>query len=64
MKKLVSLILAVVSTMLLVTGATHAAEKFDPLAEAAKPSATNFSAQAPSAPCIVVEEDPPVSVSL
>jgi hypothetical protein len=58
MKKLISLSLAVISTVLLVSGATHAAEKFDSLAATSTPSNSDLNTTAPGAPCIVGDEPP------
>jgi len=55
MKKLTSLALAMVSTMLLVTGATQAAEKLDPLAQSAVPSVSNPAEMIPGSPCLIME---------
>ena len=56
MKKLTSLALAMVSTMLLVTGATRAAEKFDVLAQPANPAASDTGTPSPAGPCVIIEE--------
>lgn len=51
MKKLTSLALAMVSTMLLVTGATRAAEKFDPSAKGMTPMDAESVARSSTLPC-------------
>jgi len=57
MKKLTSLVLAMVSAMLLVAGATQAAEKLDPLANVAAQAVSNGDVMLPSPPCQI--QDPP-----
>jgi hypothetical protein len=51
MKKLTSLGLAVVSTMFLLAGATHAAEKLDPLAHDAMPAVSDANPPQLTMPC-------------
>jgi hypothetical protein len=51
MKKLTSLVLAVVSTMFLFAGATHAAEKLDPLAHESMPAVSDTTPPQLSGPC-------------
>jgi hypothetical protein len=57
MKKTVSLLLAVVSTMFLFAGATQAAEKFDQLAESPTRARTGDSVELSSGPCIVQPDE-------
>jgi hypothetical protein len=52
MKKLTSLVLAVVSTMFLFAGATQAAEKFDSLARSAVPAISGSQDSMPDLPCV------------
>ena len=52
MKKLVSLVFAVVSTMFLFAGATQAAEKFDTLSAGKASNLTGSVMDGPSMPCI------------
>ena len=56
MKKLTSLVLAVVSTMFLFAGATQAAEKFDALGRSTVPSISGPTSDMPGVPCIVPDE--------
>jgi hypothetical protein len=58
MKKLTSLILAVVSTMFLFVGATKAAEKFDSTARCALPAIADAVELLPLPPCSVPDEPP------
>ena len=58
MKKLTSLILAVVSTMFLFAGATKAAEKFDSIAHAARPVLAESVDGLAALPCCI-PDDPP-----
>ena len=51
MKKLVSLVFAVVSTMFLFAGATQAAEKFDTIGRSATPALTGSVMDGPALPC-------------
>jgi len=55
MKKLTSLVLAMVSAMLLVVGATQAAEKLDPLAQSSVQSVSNAAEMIPAPPCVILE---------
>lgn len=52
MKKLTSLALAVVSTMFLFAGATHAAEKLDPLAHESMPAVSDTNPPQLPMPCL------------
>jgi hypothetical protein len=56
MKKLLSLLLAVASTMFLFAGATQAAEKFDTLGSDKAASLTGTVMDGPTAPCVVPDE--------
>jgi hypothetical protein len=55
MKKLTSLTLAVVSTMFLAVGATHAAEKFDALSQSTITTGATHDEQMPILPCGIDE---------
>jgi len=55
MKKITSLVLAMVSAMLLVAGATQAAEKLDPLAHSSAQSVSNAAEMIPGSPCAIME---------
>jgi hypothetical protein len=56
MKKLTSLALAVVSTMLLLSGATRAAEKLDPLARESMPAVSATNPPQMNPPCVIDPE--------
>ena len=56
MKKITSLILAVVSTMFLFVGATKAAEKFDATARSALPAIAGAVEFLPLPPCIIPDD--------
>jgi hypothetical protein len=53
MKKVISLSLAMVSTMFLAVGATRAAEKFDVTGLQKTPSIANPAPDGPALPCVV-----------
>jgi hypothetical protein len=55
MKKIISLVLAVFSTLLLATGATRSAEKLDPLTQPTNPRISNDFAAGPTMPCEISE---------
>lgn len=57
MKKLLSLVLAVTSTMFLFVGATHAAATFDTLGNSKSTSLTGTVMDGPGLPCGLGEEE-------
>jgi hypothetical protein len=57
MKKTVSLLLAVVSTMFLFAGATRAAEKFDQLAASSTQPSFGSSGELATGPCITLPDE-------
>ena len=57
MKKLLSLALAVASTMFLFVGATQAAESFDTIGNAKSTSLTGTVMDGPGLPCVVPDEN-------
>ena len=56
MKKMLSLLLAVASTLFLFVGATQAAEKFDTNVQSKTTSLTGTVMDGPGLPCMVGEE--------
>lgn len=56
MKKLSSLIFAIVSTLFLAVGATRAAEKFDSLGQTNTPSIAGPKQDGPVPPCVIVDQ--------
>ena len=57
MKKITSLILAVVSTMFLFVGATKAAEKLDTLVPAGPQAISDSAALSSALPCVLVGDE-------
>jgi hypothetical protein len=57
MKKLLSLLLAVASTMFLFVGATQAAEKFDTIGNGKSASLSSTLMEGPGLPCVTPDDN-------
>jgi hypothetical protein len=57
MKKITSMLLAVVSTIFLFAGATQAAEKFDGLARTATPTVSGSALELANGPCVIIPDE-------
>ena len=57
MKKLISLLLAVASTLFLFVGATQAAEKFDTNAQSKTTAISGTVMDGPTLPCVVTPDE-------